>query len=119
MNNKRAPRRFSGAGEHEMTSHPERKSNGKEIHVVVTTVHRGVFAGYASETNSKTINLRAARNCIYWPSSVGGFVGLATGGPNSQTKIGPAADMVLHDVTAVLKCTPEAEKAWIEAKWKF
>jgi hypothetical protein len=102
-----------------VTSHPKRKSNSREIHVVVTTAHRGVFAGYTSETNSKTINLRAARNCLYWPSNVGGFVGLATGGPNSQTKIGPGADMVLHDVTAVLKCTPEAEKAWIEAKWKF
>lgn len=102
-----------------MTPHPKRAANGKEIYVLVTTSHRGVFAGFATETNSKTINLRAARNCLYWPSSVGGFVGLASSGPNAQTKIGPACDMVLHDVTAVLKCTPEAELAWINAKWKF
>jgi hypothetical protein len=98
---------------------PTKKTVSKEIYVLVTTSHRGVFAGYATDTNSKTINLRQARNCLYWPSSVGGFVGLASGGPNSQTKIGPACDMVLHDVTAVLKCSPEAEKAWLAANWKF
>lgn len=102
-----------------MTAHPARKTNAKEIPVLVTTSHRGVFFGYATETNSKTINLRAARNCLYWPANIGGFVGLANAGPNNQTKIGPSADMTLHDVTAVLKCTPEAEKAWVDAKWKF
>lgn len=103
-----------------MASHPSRKSTSKEQYVLVTTAHRGVFGGYATETNSKTINLRSARNCLYWPSSVGGFVGLATSGPNSQTKIGPAVEsMTLHDVTAVLKCSPEAEKAWVNANWKF
>lgn len=96
-----------------------KKAGSKQIAVLVTTTHRGVFFGYAAETNNKTINLTAARNCLYWPASVGGFVGLATGGPNAQTKTGPACDMTLHDVTAVLKCTPEAEKAWINAKWSF
>lgn len=98
---------------------PTKKSASKESYVLVTTSHRGVFAGYAIDTNNKTINLRQARNCLYWPASVGGFVGLASGGPNSQTKIGPVCDMVLHDVTAVLKCSPEAEKAWLAANWKF
>ena len=102
-----------------MTNHPTRKTSAKEIAVLVTTSHRGVFFGYATDTNSKTINLRSARNCLYWPRNVGGFVGLASAGPNSETKIGPAADMTLHDVTAVLKCTAEAETAWINAKWKF
>lgn len=107
-----------------MTNHPARKSDSKEIYVVVTTSHRGVFGGFfggfATETNSKTINLRSARNCLYWPSNVGGFVGLATSGPNNQTKIGPAVEtMTLHDVTSILKCSPEAEKAWINANWKF
>ncbi len=98
---------------------PTKKNASNELYVVVTTAHRGVFGGFATETNNKTINLRYARNCLYWPSNVGGFVGLASTGPNLQTKIGPAVDMTLHDVTAVLKCTPEAEKAWINAKWKF
>lgn len=103
-----------------MVSHPSRKTNGKEIAVLVTTAHKGVFFGYAKDTNNKTINLRGARNCIYWPSSVGGFVGLSTSGPNSETRVGPTCEsMTLHDVTAVLKCTDAAEKAWLSANWKF
>lgn len=98
---------------------PTKKSAGKEIPVVVTTSHRGVFFGYAAETNNKTIALRGARNCLYWPPSVGGFMGLASSGPNKDTKIGPSCDITLHDVTAVLKCSPEAEKAWLAANWKF
>lgn len=95
------------------------KQNNKEIAVLVTTSHRGVFFGYAVDTNNKTINLRGARNCLYWPSSVGGFMGLAATGPNKETKIGPAVDIILHDVTAVVKCTEAAEKAWLSANWKF
>lgn len=97
------------------------KTNGlKPQAVLVTTSHRGVFFGYAVDTNSKTIKITGARNCIYWPTSVGGFVGLASAGPNSQTKVGPTAEeMTLHDVTAVLKCSEVAEKAWLTANWKF
>lgn len=95
------------------------KQNNKEIAVLVTTSHRGVFFGYAVDTNNKTINLRGARNCLYWPSSVGGFMGLAATGPNKETRTGPAVDIILHDVTAVVKCTEAAEKAWLSANWKF
>lgn len=98
---------------------PTKKSASAELAVIVTTSHRGVFFGYAVDTNNKTISLRGARNCLYWPSSVGGFMGLASGGPNKDTKVGPSCDITLHDVTAVLKCSPEAEKAWLAANWKF
>ena len=49
--------------------------------VLVTTAHRGVFFGYATETDGATIKLRAARNCIYWPAEQKGFLGLASNGP--------------------------------------
>jgi hypothetical protein len=98
---------------------PSKKQTSKQIPVLVTTAHKGVFFGYATDTNNKTINLTGARNCLYWPSAVGGFVGLAATGPNKDTKVGPACDMTLHDVTAVLKCSPEAEKAWLAANWRF
>lgn len=99
---------------------PTKKTASKQIPVLVTTSHRGVFFGYATDTNSKTLKITNARNCIYWPSSVGGFVGLASTGPNKETKVGPAAEeMTLHDVTAVLKCSEVAEKAWLTANWKF
>lgn len=96
------------------------KKDGEEIAVLVTTAHRGVFFGYAVDTNSKTIKLRNARNCLYWPKNIGGFHGLSVYGPNSETRIGPAAvEMILHDVTSVQKCTQEAENAWLTANWKF
>lgn len=99
---------------------PTKTKPAKSQAVLVTTSHRGVFFGYAVDTNSKTIKITNARNCIYWPTSVGGFVGLASGGPNKDTKVGPVAEeMTLHDVTAVLKCSDIAEKAWLTANWKF
>lgn len=99
---------------------PTKKKQVNHLAVLVTTAHRGVFFGYAVDTNSKTVKLTGARNCIYWPSSVGGFVGLAVTGPNKDTKVGPTAEeLTLHDVTSVVKCSNAAEKAWLAANWKF
>lgn len=89
----------------------------KERYVLVTTAHRGVFAGYAKETSGKTIKLREGRCCIYWPTEQKGFLGLANTGPLSGAKIGPAADIELRDITAVAECTPAAETAWRAAPW--
>ena len=61
-----------------MINHPNR--NKKERAVLVTTSHRGVFVGYAEKTDGATINLRAARNCIYWSTALKGFIGLASDG---------------------------------------
>jgi hypothetical protein len=44
----------------------------KERAVIVTTAHKGVFFGYATETGGSTINLRAARMCVYWSADLGG-----------------------------------------------
>jgi hypothetical protein len=91
--------------------------NGKERAVVVTTEHRGVFFGYAQDTDGNTIKLRKARNCVYWSSDVRGFMGLAATGPNKSCKIGPAADIDLRDITSVVECSPEAVAAWESAPW--
>ena len=92
-------------------------AEAKERAVVVTTAHRGVFFGYATDTSGPTIHLRAARNCIYWSSDIKGFVGLAATGPSTDCRVGPAADMELRDITCVLECTPEAVAAWEAAPW--
>jgi hypothetical protein len=42
--------------------------------VLVTTSHRGVFFGYATDTDGAIIKLRAARNCLYWPSTQKGLL---------------------------------------------
>jgi hypothetical protein len=90
----------------------------QERAVLVTTSHRGVFFGYAMETEGAIIKLRAARNCIYWPPQQKGFLGLAKFGPLSGSRIGPAADLELRDITSVAVCTPEAVEAWEKAPWK-
>ena len=92
-----------------------KKQAKKERPVIITTEFRGVFFGYAINTDGDTINLRSARNCIYWDSSIGGFMGLAEKGPGPNCKIGPRADIELRKVTAILEVTPEAVKAWEKA----
>jgi len=89
----------------------------KERAVLVTTVHKGVFFGFASETGGSTIKLRAARCCVYWSADLQGFMGLAAIGPNSSCKIGPSADMELRDITSVVEVTPEAIEKWARARW--
>ena len=85
--------------------------------VVVTTEHRGVFFGYADDTDGETIKLTQARLCIYWSQDVKGFMGLASNGPTKACRIGPAADITLRNITAVLEVTPEAAKAWESEPW--
>lgn len=88
-----------------------------ERYVIVTTEHRGVFAGFANNTDGDVIKLRQARNCVYWSSSLKGFLGLASEGPNNECKIGPAADIELRKITAVVEVTPEAQAKWEKAPW--
>ncbi len=90
----------------------ETKSKGRPV--LVTTEYRGVFFGYFVSENKeqRRIVLKGARNCIYWPPSNNGFLGLASDGPLNGAKIGPRADIELTGVTCVAECTPEAVKLW-------
>jgi hypothetical protein len=85
--------------------------------VLVTTAHRGVFFGYASESGGEVIKLRAARMCIYWTSDLRGFMGLASQGPSKGCRISPAADIELRAVTSVVEVSPEAVARWEAAPW--
>lgn len=98
-----------------MVNHPNR-SKMKERAVLVTTSHRGVFFGYATDTSGTTINLRAARCCIMW-RGLKGFLGLASEGPGPQCRIGPAADFEVRDVTGIAECTQKAAANWEKAPW--
>lgn len=86
------------------------------VAVLVTTAHRGVFFGFAAKEdieNKALIRLSNCRNCLHWDRSIGGFLGLASVGPNSSCRIGaPALHVVLHDITSVTICSEEAVKAW-------
>jgi hypothetical protein len=90
-------------------------SKSKERAVLVTTEYRGVFFGYATDTGGDTIKLRAARNCLYWSKTVGGFVGLAERGPDKDCRIGARADIDLRKITCVAEMTPVAVAAWESA----
>lgn len=89
----------------------------KERAVLITTEYKGVFFGYAANTDGDTIKLKRARNCIYWPTQNKGFMGLASDGPHKDAKIGPPADIELRKITSVVEVTPAAEKIWNEFQW--
>lgn len=81
--------------------------------VLVTTEYRGVFFGYAEgDTAGETITLTNARNCIYWPSTQGGFMGLASEGPAKGSRIGARANITLRKITSVAPVSVEAAEKW-------
>ena len=98
-----------------MANHPNRNS---ERAVLVTTTHRGVFFGFATKTDGESIALRAARNCLYWPAENKGFLGLASMGPMKGSRVGPAADIELRDITCVAEVSTAAIAAWESAPWR-
>ena len=93
------------------------KAKNIERAVLVTTSHKGVFFGYATETSGTTIKLRAARLCVYWTSDLRGFMGLASAGPSSGCRIGPPADIELRDITAVVEVSDVAAEKWEKGQW--
>ena len=94
-----------------------KKATATERAVIVTTEHRGVFFGYATDTDGETISLKRGRNCVYWSSDCKGFMGLASNGPTSSCRVGPPADITLRNITAVVEVTAEAAQKWESAPW--
>lgn len=87
----------------------------KERAVIVCTIHRGVFFGYATDTSKDTIQLRAARMAIYWGTTKG-VMELAETGPTSSSKISAKANIEIRNITAVFEVSPDALKAWENGK---
>jgi hypothetical protein len=86
--------------------------------VLVTTAHKGVFFGYASETGGSTITLKKAQLAVYWTADLRGFMGLASQGPNGGCRIGQPVDSIeLRDITAVVVVSKQAEEKWLKAPW--
>lgn len=73
--------------------------------------------GYTTETSGESIKLRAGRLCVYWTSDLRGFMGLASDGPSSSCKIGPAADIELFNITSISEVSPKAEEKWNKFPW--
>lgn len=84
--------------------------------VLVTTEFRGVFFGLVKDKEKlpEQITLTRVRNCIYWSSDVGGFLGLASNGPTKECRIGAEVpEVTLWKITSVTPLSPEAEKKWL------
>lgn len=83
--------------------------------ILVTTKHRGVFAGLVpddQDINASSMPLKSARCAIRWATTKG-IAELASDGPNSKSKIGAPADLeALHDITAVWAISDAAWKKW-------
>lgn len=88
--------------------------------VLVTTQYRGVFFGYLNGEPNKLpaeVSLKNVRNCIYWSSDCGGFLGLAANGPTQGCRIGMMVpELTLFGVTSISPVTDKAAKTWDKAK---
>lgn len=59
------------------------------------------------------ITITDARNCIYWSSDCGGFLGLASVGPNDNCRIGKkVSEIKLYKITSVTPVEDAAIAAW-------
>ena len=86
--------------------------------VLVTTEFKGVFFGYVKNDKNlpEEITLTDCRNCIYWSHSIGGFLGLASKGPNSDCRIGSQIkEITLYKITSVTEVEEKAVDAWKKA----
>jgi hypothetical protein len=83
--------------------------------ILVTTKHRGVFAGLVpddQDMTDRTLALKEARMAIRWGTTKG-VAELAQTGPTANSKIGAPADLpALHDVTAIWDISEAAWEKW-------
>lgn len=88
-------------------------------YTLITTAHRGVFAGRVLAVVGTTVTLADARCAIYWSAAMKGVWGLAATGPDNGCRIGAAVpELILHGVTGIAPCTDAAVTAWQAAPWK-
>lgn len=83
--------------------------------VLVTTAHRGVFAGEIEDDQDlsvKAMPLKNARMAIRF-GTTRGLMELAETGPTANSKVSAPADIpMLHDITALFAITEEAWGKW-------
>ena len=83
--------------------------------VLITTKHRGVFAGEIPDDQDLSVQampLKNARMAIRFGTTKG-LMQLCETGPTDNSKISAPADIpMLHDITAVFAITEEAWGKW-------
>ena len=101
-----------------------KSGNGRAV--VISTEHRGVFFGYASDDaiaawekdTTASVKLDRCRMCLYWPASQRGFPGLVFDGPKEGARVSPAATLTLAGITSIGDATPASIDRWESAPWK-
>lgn len=88
-----------------------KKAEAQARPVIVCTVHRGVFFGYATDTKGDVITLENARMAISF-GTTRGVMELAETGPTRSSKISARAKIEVRSVTAVFEVADVAAKAW-------
>ena len=86
--------------------------------VLITTEYRGVFFGHVKDSSKlpDEITLTEARNCLYWSTDIGGFLGLASIGPSKECRIGTQVkQLTLYKVSSVTLIEKQAEAKWLTA----
>lgn len=92
------------------------KNNNQPL--LVTTLHKGVFFGYGTQSDAPTITLQSARMCISWNADTRGVLGLAAIGPKKGCRVGPAVpSLTLRDVTSCSLCSKDAAEQWENGEW--
>jgi hypothetical protein len=91
----------------------------KERQVVVTTSHRDVWTGLATDDGEGgTIVLTDARHVYYWDSETQGLSGLSSRGPGPQSRLGPPVARVrIRDVVTVADASPVATERLRSVGW--
>jgi hypothetical protein len=93
------------------------KANGERA-VVVTTAHRGVFFGYASDVAGEIVTLKKARLCLYWSEDVrASWVWPQRGRAGVAVSVPAVESMDLRSITAIIACSPQATEAWEKQPW--
>lgn len=86
--------------------------------VLITTEHRGVFAGLIpadQDLTARSMPLKSAKMAIYWGTTKG-VMQLCETGPTDISKISAKADIpMLHAITGVFDISPEAWAEWVKA----
>ena len=93
---------------------------GTKVVVCTNKDRRGVFCGELvdSDIEKGTCTLANARMCVYWSKETRGVQGLASIGPQKDSRITPCIPrQELNGVTTIMHCTDTAWSLWEAEPW--
>lgn len=89
----------------------------EEKYYVVVTEFKEIFCGFSSDVSGDRIQLRNAKQAVYYSEKTHGLLGLAVNGPAKGSRIGPGANIEVRRVVNVIECSQAAITAWEAEQW--